>query len=94
MQQVWQNLENEIKGQVRQLADAGENGDQIFTLGKLMNMKDKLMQQILAALLYKKTVVWTDLKINPGASRDTDEIYASQKVVDVRNRIDNYLATQ
>jgi len=47
----------------------------------------------MAALLYKKTVIWTDLKINPGASRDNDVIYAAQKVVDVRNRIDEYLAT-
>jgi len=77
--QIWQNLENEIKGQVRSLADtdSGDNSDQIFIIGKMMNMKDKLMQQILAALLYKKTVIWKDLKINPGASHDTNEIYAS-----------------
>ena len=54
-------------------------------------MKDKLMQQILAGLLYKKTVIWTDLKINPGASRDNDVIYAAQKVVDVKQRIDDFM---
>ena len=44
-------------------------------------------------MLYKKTVIWTDLKINPGASRDNDEIYAADKIVQVRNRIDDFLAT-
>ena len=57
-------------------------------------MKDNLKQQILAALLYKKTIIWTDLKINPGASRDNDVIYAAEKVVDVRNKIDEFLATK
>ena len=57
-------------------------------------MKDKLMQQILAGLLYKKTVIWTDLKINPGASRDNDVIYAGQKVVDAKQRIDDFMQQQ
>ena len=52
------------------------------------------MQQILAGLLYKKTVIWTDLKINPGASRDNDVIYAGQKVVDTKNRIDEFMQQQ
>ena len=56
-------------------------------------MKDKIMQQILAGLLFKKTVIWTDLKINPGASRDNDVIYCAEKVVEVRNRIDHYQQT-
>lgn len=62
-------------------------------MAKILNMKDKIMQQILAGLLFKKTVIWTDLKINPGASRDNDVIYCSEKVVQVRERIDNYQAT-
>lgn len=74
--------------------DQGESGDQMLVIAKILNMKDKLLQQILSALLYKKTVIWTDLKINPGASRDNDEIYASEKVVKVRERIDAYLALQ
>ena len=52
------------------------------------------MQQILAGLLYKKTVIWTDLKINPGASRDNDVIYAGQKVVDAKQRIDDFMQQQ
>ena len=39
-------------------------------------------------------VIWTDLKINPGASRDNDVIYAAEKIVQVKNKIDEFLATQ
>ena len=52
------------------------------------------MQQILAALLYKKTVIWTDLKINPGASSDnSDVIYAAAKIVQVKDKIDEFMNT-
>ena len=74
------------------LRDQGETGDQMYVIAKILNMKDKIMQQILAALLYKKTVIWTDLKINPGGARDNDEIYAAEKVVQVKNRIDEFMA--
>lgn len=90
---MWKNEESQLKSQVSVLRDQGEQGDQMFVIAKILNMKDKLMQQILAALLYKKTVIWTDLKINPGASRDNDVIYAAEKVVQVRKRIDDYMAT-
>lgn len=64
----------------------------MLVVAKILNMKDKLMQQILAALLYKKTVIWTDLKINPGASTDNSNvIYASEKIFQVRKRIDDYI---
>jgi predicted ATP-dependent protease len=53
----------------------------MYIVAQILNMKDALMQQILTALLYKKTVIWTDLKINPGGSRDNDVIYAPEKVV-------------
>ena len=67
---------------------------QIPVLAKILNMKDDLMQQILAALLYKKTVIWTDLKIQPGASADNSNvIYASEKVVEVKNKIDDFMST-
>ena len=56
-------------------------------------MKDKLLQQILSGLLYKKTVIWTDLKINPGAGSDnSDVIYAAAKIVQVKEKIDEFLA--
>lgn len=55
----------------------------MLVIAKILNMKDKILQQILAALLYKKTVIWTDLKINPGASRNNDEIFAAVKIVEV-----------
>ena len=52
------------------------------------------MQQILGALLYKKTVIWTDLKIQPGATSDNSNvIYASEKVVEVKNKIDDFMST-
>lgn len=92
--QIWRNQESTIKQQVSALRDQGETGDQIHVIGKILNMKDKLMQQILAGLLYKKTVIWTDLKINPGASRDNDVIYAGQKVVDAKQRIDDFMQQQ
>lgn len=65
----------------------------MLAMAKILNMKDKLLQQILAALLYKKTVIWTDLKINPGASSDnSDIIYAAAKIVQVKDQIDEFLA--
>lgn len=82
-----------MKQQVSVLRDQGEQGDQMLVIAKILNMKDKIVQQILAALLYKKTVIWTDLKINPGASRDNDVIYAAEKVVQVRERIDEFMST-
>ena len=43
--------------------------------------------------MYKKTVIWTDLKINPGASSDnSDVIYAAAKIVQVKDKIDEFLA--
>ena len=54
----------------------------MLVVAKILNMKDKILQQILAALLYKKSVIWTDLKINPGGSNDnSDVIYAAEKIV-------------
>ncbi len=73
------------------MRDQGEQGDLMLVIAKILNMKDKILQQILAALLYKKTVIWTDLKINPGASRNNDEIFAAVKIVEVQERITQYL---
>jgi len=64
----------------------------MLVVAKILNMKDKLLQQIMAGLLYKKTVIWTDLKINPGASSDnSDVIYAAAKIVEVKEKIDDFL---
>jgi len=69
----------------------GENGDQMLVVAKILNMKDKLMQQILNALLYKKTVIWTDLRISPGTSdSNSDEIYVDKKIFDIKERIVAY----
>ena len=47
-------------------------------IAKILDLKDQMLQQILSAVLYKKTVIWTDLKINPGgASADNGEVYAT-----------------
>ena len=55
-------------------------------------MKDKILQQIFAAMLYKKMVIWTDLKINPGASQDNGIIYASGKIKQVKDSIDDFMS--
>lgn len=63
----------------------------MLVVARILNMKDRLLQQILKGLLYKKTVIWTDLKINPGVSSDnSDIIYAAAKIVKVRNKIDKF----
>ena len=63
----------------------------MLVVAKILNMKDKILQQILAALLYKKSVIWADLKINPGGSNDnSDVIYAAEKIVQVKDTIDQY----
>ena len=47
-----------------------------------MDMKDSLYSQMFAALLYKKTVLYEDLDLNANvATKDTNEIYMSEKVV-------------
>jgi hypothetical protein len=89
----WNQQSTLLKQQVTELRDQGDSGDQMLAVAKILNMKDKLLQQILAALLYKKTVIWTDLKINPGASSDnSDVIYAAAKIVQVKDKIDEFLA--
>ena len=88
---MWKIQESTLKQQISQLRDQGEQGDLMLVIAKILNMKDKILQQILAALLYKKTVIWTDLKINPGASRNNDEIFAAVKIVEVQERILQYL---
>ncbi len=88
---MWKIQESTLKQQISQLRDQGEQGDLMLVIAKILNMKDKILQQILAALLYKKTVIWTDLKINPGASRNNDEIFAAVKIVEVQERITQYL---
>lgn len=55
----------------------------MFAVAQILNMKDNMLQQIMTGLLYKKTVIWKDLKINPGGSRDNDVIYAPEKVVQI-----------
>ena len=94
-QQSWNIQASTLRQQVSNLREQGDKGDQMHVVAKILNMKDKIMQQILAALLYKKTVIWTDLKINPGASTDnSDVIYAAAKIVQVKDKIDELLATR
>ena len=50
-----------------------------------------MLNQILSAMLYKKTVIWTDLKINPGDSRSNDEVYAAAKVAEMHERLDQFM---
>lgn len=70
-----------------------DSNDPMYVVARILNMKDALLQQIFTGLLYKKTVIWTDLRINPGGSRDNDVIYAPEKVVHIQNKIDDFNQT-
>ena len=66
----------DLRSRISVLREKAEQVDPMFVVAQILNMKDSMLQQILTGLLYKKTVIWTDLKINPGGSRDNNEIYA------------------
>ena len=38
-------------------------------------------------------MIWTDLKIQPGACSDDNFIYAAEKVVEVKHQIDDFMST-
>ena len=46
-------------------------------------------------MTYKKTVIWTDLKIMPGSSKNADtndEIYTSEKIAEIHDIMDEFEA--
>lgn len=46
-------------------------------------------------MTYKKSVIWTDLKINPGSAKNTeasDEIYTTLGIKKVYDVMENYMA--
>ena len=50
------------------------------------------MAQTFAAMTYKKTWIWTDLKIMPGSSKNADtndEIYTSEKIAEVHEKMED-----
>ena len=56
-------------------------------------MKDKITAQALAAMTYKKSVIWDELRIMPGSAKNTDahdEIYTSQKIAEIHNIMDDF----
>ena len=66
----------------------------MYIVARILDLKDAMLQQILSAVLYKKTVIWTDLKINPGgASADNGEVYATQRVFEMQQKCDEFMHT-
>ena len=58
---------------------------------KALKLKDDLLSQLFAAQVYKKTVIWDDLKIKPGSSKNMDsneEIYTSEKIAEAHAKIE------
>lgn len=91
MKQAWKIQNAELKAKVSILREKAETVDKMSVVAQILNMRDSMLQQILTGLLYKKTVIWTDLKINPGGSRDNGEIYASEKVFQIQNKLDEFM---
>ena len=59
-----------------------------------MEIKDRITAQAMSAMTYKKTVIWTDLKIMPGSAKNADandEIYTSEKIAEIHNQFDDYM---
>ena len=62
---------------------------------KVLEIKDDIVMQTLAAMTYKKTVIWTDLKIMPGSAMNADtndEIYTSEKIAEIHDFMDEFEA--
>lgn len=54
-----------------------------------MTMKDQLIGQIYFAVMYRKQILWDDLDMNKGG-KDGEDIYASLKVVEVSEKMNQY----
>ena len=83
----------DIKGLVGGIRGTNEQGDQFYKLAKILSIKDQVLEQILSGMLYKKMVVWKDLKISLGSSQDDNVVYAKEKVVEVHQKIENFQQT-
>lgn len=54
-----------------------------------MTIKDNLQSQIFMAVLYIKQIMWEDLDMTKNV-KEGEEIYATPKVVEVKEKMNNY----
>ena len=74
------------------MSDKSE-ADQIAAINKIISIKDDILSQVFAAMTFKKTVIWCDLKIMPGSSKNADtndEIYTSEKIAEAHEKIEEF----
>ena len=90
--QGWAIQLQAVKQAISALREQGDTQDHMFIIARILDLKDAMLQQILSAILYKKTVIWTDLKINPGgSSSDNGEVYATQRVFEMQQKCDAFM---
>ena len=90
----WKSEISTIKSVISKIRQEGDNneGEQISAIMKVLKIKDNILSQTFAAMTYKKTWIWTDLKIMPGSSKNADtndEIYTSEKIAEVHEKMDD-----
>lgn len=75
----WNQVENTLFNEAdKVLANLDSNTDpneKLALIAKLMNMREKMHQQVFHGILYKKLITWKDLRIDPPE-------HADQAVVD------------
>lgn len=77
----WKIISDQIKNEVTKTLSSQQNESQlIFTITKLINLKENIQTQIFCGLLHKKLVIWLDLNIQ------NDE-YAHAKIVEAMQKI-------
>jgi len=57
----------------------------------MMTIKDELVGQLCTALMYRKIMLFEDLSVN-NDGKEGEDIYASPKVVNIHDKINNYVA--
>ena len=62
----------------------------IQQIAKLMTLKDDLQGQIFRGVMYRKIMLFDDLSVN-NDGKEGEEIYASPKVVEINNKIAEYV---
>jgi hypothetical protein len=61
-----------------------------MAIGRLLNIKDNISQQINQAVSYQKLVCWADLNIKL-QGKENDDIYDHSKAVDLHNKISDFM---
>lgn len=92
---AWKLQMSSVKSLVTKIRQDGDNNeaDQVSSIMKVLKIKDDILAQTFAAMTYKKTLIWTDLKIMPGSAKNADtndEIYTSEKIAEIHEKIEEY----